>query len=218
MIRFEKVSKFSKLGFPILDEFDFEIKKNDFVVFVGPSGSGKTSIVNILLGKEKPDQGNVFFNDVNIHRLRKKDLPRYRQRIGFLLQSFYFIPDKTVFENVAYPLEILSYTNREIEENVRDALELTSLTGKEAFYPHELSEGEKQRLAIARAIIHQPDFLIADEPFLLSDEEKDVLERMFINIYSMGTGILLLTRDMHALKKNKNIRFHLIEHGKIVNS
>ena len=223
MIEFNKVSKkFSNSSFGIQD-VNLKIGDNEFVSIVGHSGAGKTTLLKMLLGEDRPTKGQVLFEDVNIHRLRARDIPYYRRRIGVVFQDFRLLPDKTTYENIAFAMEVAGVSDKEIEVDVPHVLDLVDLQGKMWSFPHELSGGERQRVAIARSIINQPDLLIADEPTGNLDpvntyEIVQILKR----INEMGTTVLLTTHNkgvidsigkrVVTMDKGKIIRDE--EHGK----
>lgn len=214
MIRFEDVSKRYGKSFFALKDVNFHIDDNEFVVISGPSGSGKTSILKILISEEKPTEGKVTFYGVNIHRLRKSDLPRYRQKLGIVFQDYRLIPDKTVRENISFVMEMLGTKDEEIREAVENVLKIVRLQKKGNAYPHQLSGGEQQRLAIARAIVNEPDILLVDEPTASLDEKNsklilDILKK----IHELGTTIILFT---HGDIKPPHTHLIQLEDGKII--
>ena len=164
MIYFDKVTKVYQNDSVALEGITLSIEPKEFVSVVGHSGAGKTTILKLILGEEKPSTGTVFFESVNIHNLRPRDITDYRRRIGTVFQDFRLLPSLTVFENIAFAMEAAGRTEEEIASDVPYVLELVNLSKKMSSFPRELSGGEKQRVAIARAIVNQPDIIIADEP------------------------------------------------------
>ena len=147
-----------------LDKVRFKIQPGEFVSVVGRSGAGKSTVVKLLIGEEKPTKGQIFFGSFEVNKLRPKELPEFRRHIGVIFQDFRLLSTKTVFENVAFALEVAGRSERDIMEFVPQVLDMVGLKEKMGRFPAELSGGERQRVAIARAMINHPDVLIADEP------------------------------------------------------
>lgn len=196
MIYFDKVSKTYPNHTIALLDVSFTIKPKEFVSIVGHSGAGKTTLVKMILGEEKPTEGAVFFESVNIHGLRKDAITDYRRRIGTVFQDYRLLPNLTVFENIAFAMEACGRDDEEIAADVPHVLELVGLGDKMMNFPHELSGGEKQRVAIARAIVNQPDVVIADEPTGNLDpvSTHDVIE-ILKKINDLGTTVILTTHN-----------------------
>ncbi|MCI5050982.1 MAG: cell division ATP-binding protein FtsE [Candidatus Pacebacteria bacterium] len=215
MIKFDNISKSYESKNVSVHGIDLKIEKGEFVILIGPSGAGKTTLLRLLLAEEKPTSGSLYFDTVNIHNLRKSDIPKYRQRIGVVFQDYKLLEGKTVFENVAFAMEMIGKTDAEIKVDVPYALELVGLENKGFSFPHQLSGGEQQRLAIARAIINQPDVLIADEPTGSLDPEssKNVLN-ILNKINDLGTTVILATHDRDVVDASDR-RIVRIEHGRI---
>lgn len=217
MIRFESVTKFYKnADYPSLDKIDLEIKQGEFVSIVGHSGAGKTTFTKLLLGEEKPTDGRVFFDGADVHRLRGRKLTKYRRGIGTVFQDFRLLPNKTAYENIAFAMESAGKTDEEIAEDVPHVLELVDLADKRNHFPRELSGGEKQRLSIARAIINNPDVVIADEPTGNLDpvntyEVVQILEK----INDLGTTVILTTHNKGVIDSIKK-RVVTLEDGRII--
>jgi cell division transport system ATP-binding protein len=183
---------------------------------VGPSGAGKSTLVRLLIREEKPDSGKISVAGRDITRFRSADLPYYRRNIGTVFQDYKLLPQKTVWENIAYALEVSDATDEEIARKVPKIIEAVNLKGKEKAYPTQLSGGEAQRVSIARALVHNPKILIADEPTGNLDPEAsqdvaDILEK----INCSGTVILLATHDRELVDKMRK-RVVLMKKGKIV--
>ena len=164
MIVFDKVTKVYPDGTVALDDVSFAIEPKEFVSIVGHSGSGKTTLVKMLLAEEKPTSGRVFYESLNISKLTKHEIHHYRRKIGTVFQDFKLLPKKTVYENIAFAMEMSGRCDDEVCSDVPHVLDLVDLTDRAYNFPHELSGGEKQRVAIARAIVTQPDIVVADEP------------------------------------------------------
>jgi len=215
MISFDKVSKTYQSNNVSVHDIDFNIKKGEFVTFIGPSGAGKTTLLRLLLAEEKPTSGSVYFDSINIHNLRRGDIPKYRQRIGVVFQDYKLLENKTVYENVAFAMEMVGKKDSETKADVPHALELVGLDTKGFHFPHQLSGGEQQRLAIARAIINQPDILIADEPTgSLDPKSSQEILNILKKINTLGTTVLLATHDKDVVNALQR-RVIRIEKGRL---
>lgn len=217
MILLDRVTKtYGKVATPALDRISLHVEPKEFVIVVGQSGAGKTTLLKLLTREEKPTSGKMIVGGVDYDKLKDKKIPMLRRKIGVVFQDFKLLPNRTVFENVAFALEIVGVGSREIKHTVPKVLEIVNLRGKEKRMPMELSGGERQRVAIARAIVRQPRILIADEPTGNLDpkiawEVIKVLER--INHY--GTTVLLTTHNKEIVDKLKR-RVITIQQGHIV--
>jgi len=197
MLTFKNVTKLYHTGDTAIKEVNMVIKPKEFVSIVGHSGAGKTTLLKLILGEETPTEGEITFEDMNIHKLKRKNINQYRRRVGTIFQDFRLLPDKTAYENVAFAMEAAGRTDKEIEEDVPHALELVGLKHKSHNFPHELSGGEKQRVAIARAIVNQPDMIIADEPTGNLDPVNTYeIIQLLKKINDLGTTILLTTHNV----------------------
>jgi cell division transport system ATP-binding protein len=219
MIEFKNVSKIYFSGgksFYALKNVSFKIEKNEFVSIIGKSGAGKTTIVKLIIGQEKPDEGEILFQGVNINNLDSKILQNLRRKIGVVHQDYKLLPTKTVKENVEYIMEIIGASQEEIERDVPQVLEIVNLENKMNSFPSELSGGEKQRLAIARALIHQPDLIIADEPSGNLDiyNTLEIIE-IFKRIHTLGKTIILLTHNKDVVDNLKK-RVITLDGGRII--
>ena len=163
MILLDRITKSYNRRGTVLKSIALHIEPKEFVIIVGPSGAGKTTLLKLLTREEKPTGGKIIVNGIDYETLKDKDIPLLRRKIGVVFQDFKLLPNRTVFENVSFALEIVGMGNKEIRYTVPKVLEIVGLTGKENSYPGELSGGERQRLAIARAVARQPKILIADE-------------------------------------------------------
>src|SRR3989344_5643319 len=164
MIHFDKVSKIYSDNSVALEDVSFSVEPNEFVSIVGHSGAGKTTLLKMFLAEEKPTKGKVFFESTDVSTLKQDQINDFRRKVGVVFQDFRLLPDKNVYENIAFAMEAAGRLDEEIEADVPHVLELVDLSGKIWNFPHELSGGEKQRVSIARAIVNQPDVVIADEP------------------------------------------------------
>lgn len=196
MIYFDKVSKEYPDRSLALDQVSFSVARGEFVSIVGHSGAGKTTLLKMILAEERPSMGSVFFDSTDIHQLHQRHIPKLRRRIGSVFQDFRLLPNKTAYENIAFTMEAAGRGDQEVASDVPHVLELVGLIDKIWSFPRELSGGEKQRLAIARSIVNQPDLLIADEPVANLDP-INVFEvvQIFKKINEIGTTIILTTHN-----------------------
>ena len=216
MIFFDRVSKVYPDSSVALDGITFTIEPNEFVSIVGPSGAGKTTLLKLFLAEEKPSDGNIFFDDTDIHSLNRKEINDFRRKVGMVFQDFRLLPDKTVYENIAFTMEASGRSDDEIEQDVPHVLELVDLTPKVWNFPHELSGGEKQRVAIARALVNDPDVIIADEPTGNLDPVNtyDIVQ-ILKKINDLGTTVILTTHNKGIID-SLGKRVLAMENGKIV--
>jgi cell division transport system ATP-binding protein len=216
MIHFDKVSKVYSDKSVALEDVTILIQPKEFVSIVGHSGAGKTTLVKMILMEESPTSGSVHFETINVQRLRRKDVPAYRRRIGTVFQDFRLIPNKTVFENIAFAMEAAGRTDEEIASDVPHVLELVDLGRKIWNFPHELSGGERQRVAIARAIVNQPDIIIADEPTGNLDPVNTYeIVQILKKINDLGTTVILTTHNKGVIESIGR-RVITMEKGRVV--
>jgi len=216
MIFFDKVIKIYADDSVALDGVTFSIEPKEFVSIVGHSGAGKTTLIKMLLAEEKPSKGRVFFESKDVHKLRHSEIHNFRRKIGTVFQDFRLLPNKTVYENVAFAMEVSGRDDAEIGSDVPQVLDLVDLGKRALAFPHELSGGEKQRVAIARAIVNQPDVIIADEPTgnldpLNTHEIVQILKK----INDLGTTVILTTHNRGVID-SLGKRVISMENGKIV--
>ncbi len=215
MIRFDKVSKIYADDSVALDEVSIHIQPKEFVSIVGHSGAGKTTLIKMILAEEKPSRGTVYFESTDIHKLPRKKMPEYRRRIGTVFQDFRLIPNKTVYENIAFAMEAAGRSDEEIASDVPHVLELVDLGRKIWSFPNELSGGEKQRVAIARAIVNQPDLIIADEPTGNLDPINTYeIVQILKKINDLGTTVILTTHNKGVIESIGK-RVITMEKGKV---
>lgn len=197
MILFDQVSKlYPSQTRPALDGLSLEIEKGEFVFLVGPSGSGKSTFLRLVLKEEQPTSGNVWVAGKDLSRLSNWKVPQLRRQIGTVFQDFRLLPNKTVYENVAFALEVIGRPSSQIKKVVPEVLELVGLEGKELRRPDELSGGEQQRVAIARAFVNRPMILIADEPTGNLDPATSVgIMKLLDRINRTGTTVVMSTHD-----------------------
>src|SRR4051812_21472591 len=217
MIRLEHVSKtYPASARPALDDVTVDIEKGEFVFLVGSSGSGKSTFLRLLLKEEVPTQGSVFVAGKDLARLSHWKVPTLRRQIGCVFQDFRLLPTKTVFENVAFALEVIGKPRHTIEKVVPEVLDLVGLKGKEGRLPDELSGGEQQRVAVARAFANRPMILIADEPTGNLDPSTSVgIMRLLDRINRTGTTVVMATHDA-AIVDSMRRRVVELEAGKVV--
>ena len=216
MIYFDNVSKIYPDDSTALSEVTFTVSPKEFVSIVGHSGAGKTTLLKMILAEEKPSGGKVFFESIDIHSLKKRQMNHIRRRIGTVFQDFRLLPNKTSYENIAFAMEAAGRTDDEIESDVPHVLELVGLGKKIWSFPHELSGGEKQRVAIARAIVNQPDIIIADEPTGNLDPVNTYeIVQILKKINDLGTTVLLTTHNKGVIDSIGK-RVVTMENGRIV--
>jgi cell division transport system ATP-binding protein len=196
VIRFENVSKTYKNGSPALKDISLDIEKGEFVFLVGASGSGKTTFLRLLLREELPDKGRILEAGRDLTELSKFRVPFLRRNIGCVFQDFRLLPNKTVFENVAFALEVIGRPRSTVESQVPQILELVGLTDKSKSLPGELSGGEQQRVAVARAFVNRPLILLADEPTgNLDPANSESIMALLERINRTGTTVVMATHD-----------------------
>ena len=216
MILLDRVTKnYGKSNKPALNRASIHVGAGEFVIIVGTSGAGKSTLLKLLTREEKPSSGKIVVGGIDYDNLKDKHIPLLRRKIGVVFQDFKLLPNRTVFENVAFALEIAGMTNREIKATVPKVIELVGLKGKEKHFPHQLSGGERQRVAIARAVVRQPKILIADEPTgNLDPKHSWDIVRLLEKINKYGTTVILTTHNVEIVNKLKR-RVITIDHGKI---
>ena len=196
IIAMDHISKQYSTGVEALSDVSIRIHKGEFVFVVGKSGSGKSTFIKLLLKELNPTEGRIFVGGRQVTNLKRKQVSLYRRKIGVVFQDFRLLKNKTVFENVAFAQEIIGMTKRDIARNVPIMLEMVGLKGKEKMYPHELSGGEQQSVAIARALINQPTILLADEPTGNLDPKTawDIM-MLLEEVNKMGTTVVVVTHN-----------------------
>jgi len=216
MIYFDNVSKKYADDTVALEGVDLKVEPGEFVSIVGHSGAGKTTLIKLVLAEECPTSGKVFFDSTDIHKLKGEQVSKLRQDIGTIFQDFRLIPNRTVFENIAFAMEAAGRTDEEIRTDVPHVLELVDIGHKAWNFPRELSGGEQQRVAIARAIVNQPELLIADEPTGNLDPVNtyDIIQ-ILKKINDLGTTVILTTHNKGVIDSLER-RVITLEDGKIV--
>jgi cell division transport system ATP-binding protein len=217
VIRFQNVSKvYPGTSRPALDSINLEVAKGEFVFLVGASGSGKSTCLRLVLKEEKATRGSVFVAGKDVAKLSSWKVPHLRRTIGVVFQDFRLLPGKTVFENVAFALQVIGKPRHAIAHTVPEVLDLVGLAGKERRFPHELSGGEQQRVAIARAFVNRPAILLADEPTGNLDPTTSVgIMRLLDRINRTGTTILMATHDDEIVDQMRK-RVVELEDGQLV--
>ena len=216
MVKFQNTTKVYNFHTVALDNITFDVEKKGFVSIVGKSGAGKTTLLKLLLAEEKPTKGRIFFEGQDVHKIKTGHIPELRKKIGVIFQDYKLLPSKTVYENVAYVLEVIGAGDAEISKDVPHVLEVVGLADKLNNFPKELSGGEKQRVAIARALIHRPDIILADEPTGNLDpyHEREVIN-LLLKINEMGTTVMLATHNKEIIN-NLRRRVITLEKGKLI--
>ena len=202
MIQFTDVVKSYTEGNTALNGVSLQIEDGEFVFLVGPSGSGKSTIMKIITGELRPTSGQVHVNGYNLESIRKRDIPYLRRTLGVVFQDFRLIPNMTVYDNVAYAMRVIGAREAEIKERVPYVMDLVGLTGKERRRPTEMSGGEQQRLAIARALVNNPSTIIADEPTGNLDPARSFeLMSLLQEINNLGTTVLVVTHEQELVRR-----------------
>ncbi len=216
MIVFKKLTKKYNHNFTALDGVDLEIKDGEFVSLVGPSGAGKSTLIKMLTKEDKPTSGRVLLDDVDLADVPDKEIPFLRRKIGMIFQDFRLLESKNAFENVAFALEVSGTPEKYIAKDVEQVLAIVGLAEKQKNFPRELSGGEKQRLALARALVHRPKIILADEPTGNLDlvNSYDVLKLLW-RINELGTTVILATHDIEIVN-TAGKRVVSMDKGKIV--
>ena len=218
MILLDRVTKnyFKDSGEPAINKVSLHVAPKEFVILIGKSGAGKSTLLKLLTREIKPDSGKIVVGGIDYDDLADKHIPLLRRKIGVVFQDFKLLPKRTVYENIAFALEISGMSNREIKGAVPKVIDIVGLTGKENKFPNQLSGGEKQRVAIARAIVRQPKILIADEPTGNLDPTNTWgIVRLLEKINRYGTTVLLTTHNTEIVNRLKR-RVLTIENGSIV--
>ncbi|MGL4485363.1 MAG: cell division ATP-binding protein FtsE [Anaerovoracaceae bacterium] len=215
MISLQNVTKTYKTNIG-LDDVTIDIEKGEFVFLVGPSGAGKSTFIKLLLKEIDADSGEIIVNGMEVDTMSNREIPIHRRSIGIVFQDFRLLPNKNVYENVAFALEITRHSRKEIKELVPQVLQMVGVGDKEKKYPSELSAGEQQRVAIARAIVNKPAVIIADEPTgNLDPKTAWEIMKLMETINAMGTTIVMVTHARDIVDR-MNKRVIAIEKGKVI--
>ena len=216
MIKFNDVNKEYKNGVKALSNINLHIRKGEFVYLVGSSGAGKSTLIKLLLKEEEPTSGRIFLNQNEITKVKNRQIPYIRRDIGVVFQDFRLLPNKTVYENVAFAMEILGTHPKDIRRRVPMILSMVDLSRKASSYPEQLSGGEQQRVSIARAIVNNPPVLIADEPTGNLDPETALeIMKALMDINARGTTILMATHAREIVNTMRK-RVLALENGKLI--
>lgn len=216
MIKINNISRSYSKKNKVLDRVSLEISAGEFVSIVGQSGAGKTTLVRILIGEERADSGQVVIGDWDISKINKREVPHLRRQIGVIFQDFKLLSKKTIEENVAFALQVCGAKSAKIKKVVKSVLKIVGLEDKAKRYPNELSGGEKQRVAIARSLVHQPRILLADEPTgnLDAINAEEIVD-LLLRINNFGTTVILVTHNKEIVNR-LNKRVVTMEKGRIV--
>ena len=222
MIKFQNVTKIypshhqGMENTVALDDVSFEIKEKEFVSIVGKSGAGKTTLLKLILAEERPSMGQIFFEDIEVNKLKPGLLPDFRRKIGAVFQDYKLLPSKTTYQNAAYIMEVIGASDREIKRDVPEVLKIVGLSERMNNHPIELSAGEKQRLSIARALVHRPKIILADEPTGNLDPYNTLdIIKLLLKIQELGTTVILSTHNKEVVN-NLGKRVITMEKGKII--
>ena len=204
MIEIRNISKTYDKGSKALKDIDIRIQDGEFVFIMGRSGSGKSTLIRLLLKEAEPSSGRIIVNDMDLQKMPRRYIPKYRRRLGVVFQDFRLLKDRTVFENVAFAQRVVGASPRKIREEVPRMLKLVGLSSKYKSFPHQLSGGEQQRVAIARALINRPEVLLADEPTgNLDHENATEIMKLLEEINARGTTVLVVTHDQAIVNTMK---------------
>ena len=217
LINISDVSKRYKNGVTAIYDLDLKIKKGEFVFVIGGSGSGKSTLIKMLYREEKPTKGQIIIGGINVAKLRNSKVYKLRRRLGIVFQDYRLLPKLTVYENVAFTLEVIGTKKSEIKKRTIKAIELVGLKAKTRNYPSQLSGGEQQRVAIARAIVNNPKLLICDEPTgnLDPDMSMEIVKLLDSINKATGTTVIMATHDREIVNKMKK-RVLVLKEGRLV--
>ena len=217
MIEFKNISKtYEDTGVRALDDVSFFIDKGEFVFLVGPSGAGKSTLTKLIIKEEDPNAGEIIVNGMKVNELPKKKIPYLRRNIGMVFQDFRLLPNKTVYENVAFAMQVIGASRAEIRRNVPNVLSLVGLSHKARMKPGQLSGGEQQRVSLARALVNKPPVIIADEPTgNLDPDTANEIMQLLVDINKRGTTMIVATHAKNFVDE-MHMRVLAIENGNLV--
>ena len=216
MITLEHVSKTYAAGVPALNDVSLEIEDGEFVFVVGDSGSGKSTLIKLLLKELEPTEGSITIGGKQLGKIRRKQIPKFRRNIGVVFQDFRLLPDRNVYENIAFAQKVVEAPNRKIKSRVLAMLSMVGLLDKYKAFPNELSGGEQQRIAIARALVNKPAILLCDEPTgNLDPANSNEIMKILNQVNKQGTTVLVVTHNMEIVQQMKKRTITMSE-GKII--
>lgn len=216
MIRLENVSKAYAEGIPALDDVNIKIGEGEFVFVMGDSGSGKSTLIKLLLKELEPTTGTIYINGQDLSRIKHRQIPRFRRRVGVVFQDFRLLKDRNVYDNVGFALRVVGESQRVIRKKVPQMLSMVGLAAKYRSFPKQLSGGEQQRVAIARALINSPKILLADEPTgNLDNNNAWEIMNLLEEINDRGTTVVVVTHNQEIVRTMKK-RVIMIDKGKVV--
>ena len=216
IIKFDQVTKVYKKDFVALDNVNLSIKEGEFVSIVGPSGAGKSTLLKLIYAEETPTNGTVYVEDESLSSISRRKIPYYRRKIGTVFQDSKLLPHKTVYENVAYALEMSGVPSGQIKEDVPQILAIVGLSNKKDMFPSELSGGEQQKVAMARALIHKPKIILADEPTGNLDPNSSLeILGLLLGINKLGATVIMASHDKDVVNKAGR-RVIVLDGGRII--
>lgn len=216
MIEFSKVSKIYKNDFVAVQDINLKIDPGEFLFIVGKSGAGKSTLIKLLLKEINPTEGTIRYKELDVTKIKKRKIAEYRRRIGFVFQDYRLLPKLTVYENIAFAMEMICCSSKNIRREIPIVLSMVGLSDKAKYYPDELSGGEQQRVSIARAIINKPETIIADEPTGNLDPETSAeIMKIFNEINKRGTTVIMATHDRELINRC-NRRVVELKSGRII--
>jgi cell division transport system ATP-binding protein len=217
MIRFDNVSKRYEEGFEALRAINLTLEVGEMAFLTGHSGAGKSTLLKLIMLMERPSRGQLWVNGKSLNRLHRSQIPYYRRRIGVVFQNHQLLFDRTVFDNVALPLQVSGYPSRDIGRRVRAALDKVNLLDKERLIPARLSGGEQQRVGIARAVVHKPRILLADEPTGNLDPDLSAeIMKLFRDFCDVGVTVLIASHDIDLVNRMGE-RVLVLKNGELIN-
>ena len=216
MIKFKNVTKEYDHGVVALDDFSVEIQDGEFVFLTGESGSGKSTFLKLMIKEEVPSSGEIIINGKELNKLKEREVPYVRRKIGCVYQDFRLLYDKTVYENILFALRVVEASEREIKKQIPIVIEQVGLKGRENSYPNQLSGGEQQRVGLARAMVTKPPIIIADEPTgNLDSVTAEGIMKILYDINKSGTTVIMVTHDKEIVAKSAK-RIISLNKGKII--
>ena len=216
MIKLEHVSKSYSAGIPALNDVSLNIEEGEFVFIVGDSGSGKSTLIKLLLKELEPTEGTITINGQKLNKIRRRQIPKFRRKIGVVFQDFRLLKDRNIYDNVAFAQKVIGESTRSIKKNVPLMLSMVGLAAKYRSYPKQLSGGEQQRVAIARALINKPKILLADEPTGNLDPKNSwEIMRLLEDVNKKGTTVVVVTHNKEIVNMMKK-RVITLKHGEII--